>query len=274
MRLERATCIKPLNPSFSSLLPQIRCFLVSIVLILSMFIDPAKADPFALTLATGDDYPPYTDLELPRGGMATSLVLNAFEKSGYFVKEIKWLPWSRGYALAERGKYHATFPYGWTAERAESFFYSDPFFPSISYAWSTLGQSNTLMNEEDLYGKVFCNPRGYADFEKIRGLMDRNLLRRETPNSMEQCFKLLRAKRIDFVAATPSDAMNALLAAGITPEEVQQSGFSISELPHHLIVSKKLPRAQEIIDAFNNGLKILRGNGSYEALIKEFNWVE
>jgi len=55
----------------------------------------------------------------------------------------------------------------------------------------------------------------------------------------------------------------ALLAAGISSEEVQQSGFSISELPHHLIVSKQLPRAQEIIDAFNKGLKILRGNGSY-----------
>ena len=67
---------------------------------------------------------------------------------------------------------------------------------------------------------------------------------------------------------------NALLAAGISSEEVQHSGFSISKLPHHLIVSKQLPRAQEIIDAFNNGLKILRGNGSYEALIKEFNWVE
>ncbi|WP_157752197.1 hypothetical protein [Shewanella benthica] len=76
-------------------------------MILAVFIDPVKADTFTLSLTTGDDYPPFTDRKLAQGGMATTLVLNAFEKSGYFVKEIEWLPWKRGYTLAQRGQYHA-----------------------------------------------------------------------------------------------------------------------------------------------------------------------
>ena len=274
MRLERTTCIKPLNPSFSNLLSQARCFLLSMLIVLSVSIDPAKADTFALSLTTGDDYPPFTSIELPKGGMAVALVLSAFEKAGYFVKEIKWLPWKRGYMLTQRQQYHATFPYGWTAERAEFFYYSDPFFSTVNYAWSHLGQKNSLNNEEDLQGKVYCNPLGYGNFGQLKELMDRNLLRRETPNSMQQCFKMLLLNRVDFVAATPNDAINALLGAGISPQEVQQSGFVVTEIPLHVIVSKQLPRAQEIIDAFNKGLKILRENGRYKALKEEFNWLE
>ena len=274
MRLERATCIKPLNPSFSNLLSQARCFLLSMLIVLSVSIDPAKADTFTLSLTTGDDYPPFSGIELPQGGMATSLVLSAFEKSGYFVKEIEWTPWKRGYTLAQRGQYHATFPYGWTAERAEFFYYSDPFFPAVNYAWSRLGQVNSLTHEDDLQGTVYCKPRGYGNFGKIKELMDRKLIRRETPSSMQHCFKMLLLKRVDFVAATPNDAMNALLEAGISPQEVQQSEFVVTEIPLHVIVSKQLPRAQEIIDAFNKGLKILRENGRYKALKEEFNWLE
>ncbi|MCJ8337048.1 MAG: ABC transporter substrate-binding protein [Pseudomonadales bacterium] len=274
MRLERATCIKPLNPSFSNLLSQARCFLLSMLIVLSVSIDPAKADTFALSLTTGDGYVPFSGIELPQGGMATSLVLKAFEKSGYFVKEIEWTPWKRGYMLAQKGLYHATFPYGWTAERAELFYYSDSFFPTRGYAWSRIGPANALTSEEDLHGKVHCNPQGYADFGQIKELMDRNLLSRESPKSMQACFSMLQLERVDFVVATPNNTMDALLKAGISPEEVQKSKFVVTEVPLHVIVSKQLPRAQQIIDAFNNGLKILRGNGSYEALIKEFNWAE
>ncbi len=274
MRLEGTICIKPLNPSFSNLLSQARCFLLSMLIVLSVSIDPAKADTFALSLTTGDDYPPFTSIELPQGGMAVALVLSVFEKSGYFVKEIKWLPWKRGYMLTQRQQYHATFPYGWTAERAELFYYSDPFFSTVNYAWSRLGQSNTIKNEEDLQGKVYCNPLGYGNFGKLKELMDRNLLSRETPKSMQQCFKMLLLKRVDFVAATPNDAISALLEAEISTQEVQQTGFVVTEIPLHIIVSKQLPRAQEIIDAFNKGLKILRENGRYKSLKEEFNWVE
>ena len=42
----------------------------------------------------------------------------------------------------------------------------------------------------------------------------------------------------------------------------------------YVIVSKKLPRGQEVIDAFNKGLRILRENGRYKALKEEFNWME
>ncbi|AQS40330.1 periplasmic component of amino acid ABC-type transporter/signal transduction system [Shewanella psychrophila] len=274
MSIEKITHIEPLDSYFFNFLAWIRCFLPSIVLVLSVSMAPAKANTIVLSLTTGDDYPPFTGRELPQGGMASTLVINAFEKSGYVVKEIEWLPWKRGYTLAQRGQYHATFPYGWTAEREESFYFSDPFFPTLNYAWSRSGQSNTLTNEEDLQGTVYCNPRGYGNFGQIKELMDRNLLRRETPNSMLHCFRMLLQKRVDFVAATPNDAMKALLQAEISPEEVQRSGFVITEIPLHVIVSKQRPRALEIIDAFNKGLKILRENGRYEALKEEFNWVE
>ena len=128
MGIESATCVESLHPYCSSLLTPVRCYLLSMVLILSVSIDPAKADTFSLSLTTGDNYPPFTSIELPQDGMAVALVLSAFEKTGYYVKEIEWLPWQRGYMFTQLQQYHATFPYGWAAERAELFYYSDPFF--------------------------------------------------------------------------------------------------------------------------------------------------
>ncbi|MEH6494528.1 MAG: ABC transporter substrate-binding protein [Pseudomonas marincola] len=255
-------------------LTKARYLLLSIMLILAAVIAPAKAEPLALSLVTGNDYPPYTDIDLPHGGMATKLVRDAFENSGYSVEEISRLPWKRGYLLAEQGKYHATFPYGWTTERAELFYYSDPFLLAAVYAWSRAGKSNIMKKEEDLQGKVYCNPRGYGDFGLVLRLLDRNLLRRETSNSLQQCFKMLRAKRIDFVSVTRSNALKALSDAGMRLEEVQRSEFATDQSHHHLIVSKQLPRAQEIIDAFNTGLKKLKEDGRYDVLKEEFDWAE
>ena len=267
-------CADPFHPVLSNYLVQGRSLLLSIMMIIPIFIDPAKADPIAIILTTGDDYPPFTSSELPRGGMATSLVLNAFERSGYVDKQVEWLPWKRGYELTKRGEYHATFPYVWSAERAESFYYSDPFFSSAHYAWSRQGEPNTLVNEEDLHGKVYCNPLGYGEFDIIRELKDRNLLRRETPSNMQQCIKMLLGERADFIIAVPSEVNNALLEAGLSSEEVQQSGFPVAEIRHHVIVSRQLPRARKLIDDFNDGLKELRENGDYDSLKDEFGWIE
>lgn len=274
MGFKKSTCVEPLHLYKSNIFARFRYSLLSMAIILSMFIEPVKSDSFALTLVTGDDYPPFTDIKLPQGGIATSLVRRAFEKSGYFVTEIKWLPWKKGYSLAKRGIYHATYPYGLTVERAKYFYYSEPFLPQKSYAWTRQGQSNKINNDVDLHGMAYCIPRGYGSFGLIKRLMDQDLLRRETPNTMRQCFKMLQAKRIDFVAASYGDAMNALLEVGILQGEVQQSKFSISESMHYLIVSKQLARALEIIDAFNSGLKILKENGRYDVLKEELNWVE
>ena len=67
--------------------------------IVSLSIDSATADPIALSLETVDDYPPFTDSEVPQGGMFTTLEINACKKSDYVVIEINWLAWNRGYAL-------------------------------------------------------------------------------------------------------------------------------------------------------------------------------
>ncbi len=273
-RKNRAGFVKTAQiKSYSCFFMCCQALLLLPVLVLLGFGLPVHAEPFPLLLTTGDDYPPFTDQGLFQGGMATALVRSAFEKGGYPVKEISWLPWTRGYTLTKRGAFHATFPYGLTKERAAFFLYSDPFLSVKLYAWSLSGDTNLYETEEDFRGKAYCNPHGYADFGIVENLMDRNQLRRETPGRMEQCFKMLRLKRIDFVYAAHSQAVDALGRSRIPMDAVRRSK-PLSKMPHHVIVAKDLPRATEIIEAFNKGLKMLRVSGRYEALKREYNWTE
>ena len=67
----------------------------------------ALASAAPVQLVTGDDYAPFTDRELPQGGMLTELVQQALLQAGHQPK-LSWLPWKRGYQATLRGQFDAT----------------------------------------------------------------------------------------------------------------------------------------------------------------------
>ena len=85
----------------------------------------ASAAP--VQLVTGDDYAPFTDRELPQGGMLTELVQQALLQAGHQPK-LSWLPWKRGYQATLRGQFDVTFPYLKTAEREADYLFSAPLY--------------------------------------------------------------------------------------------------------------------------------------------------
>ena len=204
--------------------------------------------------------------------MASRLVIRAFERSGNQVEDLQWLPWKRGYEHAKAVVVDATFPYGWTAERAEDFDYSSPFFPVQDLAWVKADSKLALKTKEDIRGTTFCRARGYANFGILAELMKQKAIRRETPSSMAICFKLLSIGRVDFVSATLGDAEGAIRDAGIAPESVRRTDLVTAEIKLYLIVSKKHPDGSEILRRFNRGLADLENSGELAKIKAEFNW--
>ena len=74
-----------------------------------------------LAIATGNDYAPFTDEELPEGGLATEVVVEAFAAVDHEV-DIDFRPWARGYHDTGQGVFAGTFPYVHSDERAEEMY--------------------------------------------------------------------------------------------------------------------------------------------------------
>jgi polar amino acid transport system substrate-binding protein len=89
---------------------------------------------------------------------------------------------------------------------------------------------------------------------------------------MDSCFKMLVNGRVDFVYATKSDAENAIRQSAIDPLAVRHAVMKVSDIDHHLIVSKANPKAAEIVAAFDRGFAKLKTSGEWDRMKAEFGW--
>jgi len=232
------------------------------------------AEELKVDIATGENFAPFTDSKLPYGGMATRLVERSFELSDVSVNELKWFPWNRVYVFAKTGEIDAIFPYVWTEERSEIFYFSKSFFPGRIYAVTLRERNLNFRTKNDLRGKIACNPQGYGDFGILTELIQEKAITMESPATMAGCFKMLVLGRVDIVVARNNDINSALMDSGIDSDKINREEVIIHESSLHLIVSKSHPKASTIIDAFNEGLKMLRATAEFQQLKDEFNWVE
>lgn len=141
----------------------------------------AQAEPLSVTLATGDNYPPYTALDLPHGGFATRVVERALDLGGVFVKDLQWLPWKRCMEAARNHQIDGTFPWSKSDERQKTFLYGEPIFKTLEYAWFRTKDARQVNGKMDFQGMRLCKPLGYVDLGMVKEMRDERLVRFETP---------------------------------------------------------------------------------------------
>ena len=222
-----------------------------------------------LVLSTGEDYAPLTSSELERGGLATWIVLRSLELGNIKVGELRWEPWKRGYESVSELSADATFPYGPGDETKRRFLLSVPFIHVQRLAWVKTG--NAIETLEDMSGKTLCLPRGYHPYDVVQKLIRAGAVRM-TPNTMEQCFRLLSRGRVDIVASTEFDAAGAIKSSELSRNNFRSTGIILHRIPFHFIVSKKHPDGRAMIDGFNAGFKKLEQSGELERLKSNFKW--
>lgn len=235
---------------------------------LALLSQPGLADqPLTLHLVTGPDYKPYTDPGLPQGGMQSEIVRAAFAKVGDQV-EITFEPWARGYAETEHLAFDGTFPYVHAPDREKDFLYSDPSFVLAGRAWVTPDNQASIASAAELAGKALCLPNGYVLPDTIQGMLSGGELRLERAAGMEQCFKMLQMKRVDFVVCSEIQARATSQRLWNTVEGVKTLPFVLTQSTHSLIVPRQHPQAARIIADFNRGLAMLKESGELDAIIK------
>ena len=217
-----------------------------------------------IDIATGPDFTPWTDDELPSGGMVTEIVDKAFKSMGY-KPAFEFINWPSGYRLTAKGKFAATFPYAPTDERMESFLYSDSVYDTLTMVLSKSDSNFEYNGLDDLRGKRGCRPAGYFT-SFIDDLVQSGDHTLQQPKTLEDCFEALIGGETDVVFISELEGNVKLKEMGIEGQvQASQKAINISGL--HVIFPKSLSESETMLSEFNDALRKMSAAGEMEEIV-------
>ena len=217
-----------------------------------------------IDIATGPDFTPWTDDELPNGGMVTEIVGEAFKKMGY-QPAIEFINWRSGYRLTGKGKFAATFPYAPTDERKRDFLYSDSVYDTLTVVYSRRDAGFDYNELSDLRGLRACRPAGYfTDF--IDDMVASGELQLEQPKTLDECYDALVKNETDLVIIAELEGNAKIKEMGIE-EQVHLSEKAIRIGGLHVIFPKSIEQSEELKDKFNQTVRQMAETGELKKIV-------
>lgn len=217
-----------------------------------------------IDIATGPDFTPWTDDELPNGGMVTEIVEKAFNAMGY-KPAFEFINWPSGYRLTEKGKFAATFPYAPTEERMQSFLYSDSVYDTLTMVFTRSDSGFEYTQPSDLRGKRGCRPAGYFT-EFIDGLIEAKQLELQQPKTLEDCYEALLKNEADVVFIAELEGNAKIRQMGIE-DQVRASEKAINISGLHVIFPKSIGQSEELLTDFNDAVRTMAAAGDLDEIV-------
>lgn len=224
----------------------------------------AIAENKTISISTGE-WPPFISKNLKHYGVVAHIITESFTSQNIDV-EYGWFPWKRTYSNVINRSWDASAVWAITQERSKELLFSDPvvnsknvmFFNKQSYKdWNSL---------DDLSGLVIGATNGYFNGHEFEEAEKSGIITVERTSIESNNFKKLAAQHIDAVIAeinTGYDIMHQVLNSEQI-ESIIVNPKQVSSFNNHLVISKKLDHAEQLILIFNKGLKELTESGKVE----------
>lgn len=223
----------------------------------------AFAEP--VFLATGNQYAPFADEQLPRGGLATELVRAAFAAVDVDTN-ITFLPWQRGYRDTLAGEIQGTFPYIPSAERVRDMVYSEPMIRVQTLVISRNDHPLNYQHAGDLLNRELCWPLGWALPPVVDALIRSGDIRYSQPRDYHACPRMLMTSRVEFMLANNFQWAALIEAEGLSGEDFYVATQPIQEVTLHLIAPRNA-EGEALVRKFNAGLTLIKASGEYDAIM-------
>ncbi len=244
---------------------------------------PEQAPLRELRVVTSSGYAPFTDRDLPGGGMFTQLVLRAFELGNpdqpvnfFFVND-----WNAQLdSLLPSGAIDMAFP--WfkpdcdrveilsepNAYRCTDFNHSDPFYDALVGYYTLQGSPyENASSAEDLMGARLCRPDAWFTFDmEAEGLVEPAISLTRAPSQLE-CWRLMDAGEIDVVTYDALPAEEDSRTLGLTDRTVTLDALTTTATLH-VFVSKDNEEANAALPIINAGLEQLRLSGEWFTIVR------
>lgn len=220
----------------------------------------------ALSIVTGNDYAPFTDKNLPDGGLFTDLVRTAMGRAGYDA-EVEFLPWDYALRATQKGTFKASFPWYDTTDRRENLWYSRPVYEVLIVVYHKTGAPLQFEGIDDLDGLNLCRPAGYFD-DDIREKVEAGQIIRTAPDTPANCFELLVEGDVDVVSLSAMVGNGEIIKLGFD-EEVEVADTPLAIRPLHIVYPKFDPRSRGTMGKIDRELKLMDEDGTTAAIIEK-----
>jgi polar amino acid transport system substrate-binding protein len=241
-----------------------RLFLTAVVLLL--LIAGLEAQSKKVT-AAADPWPPFIDDKSSTQGLSLEIIRAAMTTQGYQV-EMQFLPWARAEASVKSGEIDIVPDVWMTEERSANLLFSEAYTANQVKFIKKKGDSYEFTGMASLAGKNIGVVRGYGYSDAFNKAA--NFKRDEAVDTIT-CIKKMLAGRIDLtlddqiaVASVIKKTEPKLL------DEIDFTKNSLSVNKLYIASGLKNPRSKEIIDAFNKGLAIIKGNGKLSEILNNY----
>ena len=240
------------------------------VLALATLLLAMPVQAAGLRLVTGTDYPPYAGPDLPGGGMATELVVAAFEAAGVAVEPVEYLPWKRGYQAVLDGEFDATFPYVTAPGRDLAMRFSAPIYELAIYPIFRADRMHAYTGPDSLAGLTLCQPVGYAQPATLQPMIDAGTLHLVQPATMPLCARQLLAGRVDLLINSPALFETIVRSEWHDGPAPVMGDHPVERNALHLLAARASPQAAELLARFATGIAALQVDGRYDAILQRY----
>ena len=229
----------------------------------------AISDDKTITISTGE-WPPFISESFKHHGIATRIISESFALQDIKV-EYSWFPWKRTYNNVKTGDWDASAIWAITPEREKDVLFSDPIIRNTTVLFFNKDKYRDWNSFEDLSGLVIGATNGYFYGKAFKKAEEQGLIIVERTNTESHNFKKLAANRLDAVAAEVDTGYYIMRGMFDNKEisSVQVNNKAIASFNNHLVISKKLDNAAELITTFNQGLKKLNESGKVNQYLQE-----
>ncbi|MBF0449396.1 MAG: transporter substrate-binding domain-containing protein [Candidatus Magnetomorum sp.] len=214
-----------------------------------------------------DPWPPFIDPQNPKGGLSIEIAKAAYATQGYKIKH-KIKPWARAMDELKKGKIDIILNTWMTEERKAFLLYSDPYTANEIKFIKLIDNTFEFSGLASLTGKIIGTIRDYGYGSEFNNATN---FRREPVSDININIRKLIAGRIDLTLE--DEIVGRVAIAQNDPHLLEKIAFTNNSLSKKdMFVTSGLahPNHKEIIDAFNKGLKVIKQNGTYAQIMKNY----
>jgi len=227
----------------------------------------AQVQAEEVLIAAEDDWIPYARSD--GTGLANEIIIAAYDSIGIKVR-YNIYPYARVLRLVSTGKYVAGFNVPLDEESKERYLLGkEPLYNAVSayYQHSQMplvAQSSQQLNS----GRVIGVVRGYGYGDHYLELRKEGRIIELVSNSESSNLKMPSAGRMD--ATIIYDKTANILLKQLKLQDIIEYAFINESTPIYLAFSKTHPKGQYFSDKFDEGMKLIKANGTYQRIMNAY----